>query len=428
LSQHLRRKIQLRKIKAIVSKTITAIALIFSGMDLAAAAGADSSPPPVAPERVCAGGQVVPRTLVNRLLDLYEPTFEPEEALRDLADAQLRLEAEQRHPSLLRILADTKDMLNGRWKKQFQPRSDGTVSAEQYFENPAIDPIFCASNATSTAAPASAEFRLRGTPDDLTYRKGDDGFTGASKASLSFSDNGVNKTRTDQLQGTAGYAVPIGTDTNYTAIPYAGTNRNVSNKAGKSAKIGVETVDIGTVAVLKDIPFSGATVSLTPDYLLNLQDHSRLATGHAIFAPHFVGLLNNPANLGIVFTACTSQDQANCASWPYFTLLADIRSDVGAYTDRGIASARAANQDFSRLGTKFGFDLFLKNWIDLAVTHTYLHGFSGSGKTLNDFQSSLSFYFGTQNVLGLTVAYKNGLLEQTAQREQSWTVGLTAKY
>ena len=103
----------MRKIKAIVSKITTAIALIFSGMDLAAAAGADSSPPPVAPERVCAAGQVVPRTLVNRLLDLYEPTFEPEEALRDLTDAHLRLEAEQRHPSLLRILADTKDMLNG---------------------------------------------------------------------------------------------------------------------------------------------------------------------------------------------------------------------------------------------------------------------------------------------------------------------------
>lgn len=414
---------------AAILRLSAAVLMVFM-VERAVAAGGDASPPPVDPAKVCAAGQVIPRKLVNHLLDRYNDTSEPEQVLKQLSDPRLRAAAVQQHTNWGRILLDTTDMLNGRWSKQFQPKSVGAIDGGQYFENPSADPILCVSNPTSTAAPETAQLRIRGTPDDLIFKKGEDGFTGASKATLSFSDNGGNKTRTDQLQATVGYALPLGSTGRYTAIPYVATNRNVSNTSGKPVKFNTETVDVGIGGVAKDLPFSGATFSLTPDYLMNLQDDSRLASLHPILTPHFIGMLNNPANLGILFTACTAMDQTDCGSWPYFTLLADVRSDLGTYTDRGsgTASARAANQDFTRLGSRFGFELFLKNWYDLAVTHTYLHGFTGTRRSLNDFQSSFSFYFGSQNVVGLTVAYKNGLLEQTAQREQSWTVGLSAKY
>ena len=113
---------------------------------------------------------------------------------------------------------------------------------------------------------------------------------------------------------------------------------------------------------------------------------------------------------------------------PYITITIEPHAEGGDHLNRGPVPDFEVNQDYSRAGGAVGFDLAVKNWYDLTVTDTNLYGFIGRRRDLNDFQASLSLYFGSQNMLGLTLSYKNGLAEQTAQREQSWTVGLTVKY
>jgi hypothetical protein len=415
---------------------------------LSAFAGNAATPTPlVAPDDACGpDGIVVPFKLVAYLIALYEKNIPVEkqldekEALDELAqfadpklDPRKRAQYEKAHPSLLGIEQEVQNMLS-RVYDQYRPTNDGQPTYLDYFgiAAPGAKPVTISCRTSDLTPPGRSAsvsptgLRVRGTPGDLIYAAKSDGFAGTSKGTVSFSDNGTNKTRTDQLQTAIGYAFALdpaaGAASRYILVPYVATNRNVSNTSGKPVKFNSETVDFGMATTLLDVPEGGWILSVTPDYLLNLQDDSRLATLHPIVAPHIPNFLNDPWNLSGVFTRCSLCDGS------YFMLLADIRSDLGTYTNRGTASARSANKDFARLGSKFGFELFLKNWYDLSVTHTYLHGFAGSRHDLNDFQSSFSFYFGTQNVVGLTVAYKNGLIEQTAQREQSWTAGISAKY
>jgi hypothetical protein len=396
--------------------------------------------PLVAPADACINGKVDQLNLVTYLLtDFNDQKLDPRDALTDLADSKLRMQHERDDPNLLGIEQETQNMLNKLYD-QYYPTNGGSPTYQDYFQKPESGAnqvtISCKTTSASGNLPPSQSpdgLRIRGTPDDLIYLKSDQGFTGASKATINFSDNGTSKTRTDQLQAAIGYAISLdsgaGAATRYIVVPYIATNRNVSNVTGKPTKYNVETVDFGVAGSALDIPSGGWILSLTPDYLLNLQDDSNLASLHPIATPHIVYALNDPWNLGDALHICTAQNYKPCGtSWPYVMILGDVRSDLGIYTDRGNATDYAANQNFARLGSKFGLDVSLKNWYELAITHTYLYGFTGSRKNLNDFESSLSYYFGNQNVLALTVSYKNGLLEQSAIREQSWTAGITAKY
>jgi hypothetical protein len=61
------------------------------------------------------------------------------------------------------------------------------------------------------------------------------------------------------------------------------------------------------------------------------------------------------------------------------------------------------------------------------VTETYLKGFSGYYKSMDLFQTSLTYNI-INSYVGLTANYKKGRDEDTAIASQVWTVGLSGRF
>jgi hypothetical protein len=108
----------------------------------------------------------------------------------------------------------------------------------------------------------------------------------------------------------------------------------------------------------------------------------------------------------------------------------DARMNVGVYTDRGTGDS-SKRQDYVRLGTQFGFAVssdIPRLPLDLVVTNTYLHGFSGAFSEINYFKAALTFSFDPKRYFGVSVNYTDGRREDTTQRERLWSVSFTARY
>ena len=65
--------------------------------------------------------------------------------------------------------------------------------------------------------------------------------------------------------------------------------------------------------------------------------------------------------------------------------------------------------------------------MSLVVTETYVHGFSGFYRTVDQQQATFTYNV-ANSFLGLTAAYKHGRDEDTAVNTQAWQVGLSAHY
>jgi hypothetical protein len=363
------------------------------------------------------------------------------------------------HPELLRMAADLKQMLNGGLPKAFRPSAPVTIQGyfKYYLANEAEGPdkasypIACvtkemaANPPSETSTPGSelrrrpqrpedkalAGLRVRGTPGDLSITRTEGGYTGASKASFTLSGNEVTKVTTAQVQGAVGWAIPLDKSDDNILVPYVAGDYNESKTFPKSAKRSVAYADVGVQEnVLLPLGHDGFwTLSLAPDYLHNYVNGSSIVSLHPILAPTIKGFTNAPVEVGLLVPGLLpARDYKSPADATLLTLLFDVRGDFGVYPDRGLPSARAADEDFARVGAKFGIDIAKKNWFDVTIAEVQLYGPEGSARHAADFESALTLYFGKQNIVGLTASYKSGLIEQTLQKEQIWSLGLTAKY
>jgi len=116
---------------------------------------------------------------------------------------------------------------------------------------------------------------------------------------------------------------------------------------------------------------------------------------------------------------------------PWGEILFNLRSDSGDYPARGnVPVAFIANQNFERAGGQIGFALTtdgMPAWpsMSLIVTETFMHGFSGFYRTVE--QQQATFIYNVPNsFLGLTATYKHGRDQDTAVNAQAWLVGLSA--
>lgn len=79
----------------------------------------------------------------------------------------------------------------------------------------------------------------------------------------------------------------------------------------------------------------------------------------------------------------------------------------------------------------FGFAVStpaLGPYFTFSATETLLEGFAGQVPYISLFQTALSYYFDSTGNVGLTVSYTNGRNEDTAEYEQTYTIGLSAKF
>jgi hypothetical protein len=268
--------------------------------------------------------------------------------------------------------------------------------------------------------------RIRGTPDDLFYDRGQPEFSGASKASLSATNDGAAHSRADKITAVVGYPIilPRTKAPYYELIPYVGFNRDVSKAADKGQTINSDTADAGILAagyfaahVGDDV--LGNWVTVRPDYLFDHSDHSAIESLNLLYAPVVNGGVNSFIRV--------VRDRDDFLSWEP---LAELHWDNGWYVKRGTASP-PTHHDFSRLGLKYGVVLTSDNAnlpLTLTVTHTELAQLTGSDKTLSYFATDLSWSFDPKQYFSVDLAYTNGRREDTFAREQSVALTLSAKY
>ena len=419
-----------------------------------AAAKADNTPKlpdALASAPVCTdNGRFSMAELVQATLSANAPkssTLTPKQAI-DILTENISIDDPRvvKDPELAQIASYAKMVLSKQWSAYFTP-PDPAPSSEDYFTALRDDPdkihnawkITCVGqvdNSPATAADAAnqtkdtqAGFRLRGSSSDLVPGKGSDALAGASKASFSLGDNQVTKARTGQIVGALGYFQPLNDANTLGVMPYIAGNYNVTKTGAAAAKYSSDTVDGGVY--VSGIVHPGhnfvVTLSLAPDYLHNFADGSSIVSLSPVITPRIIGSLNDHHHVtfldwlpAAVFGPSTPAT--------YLIPFLDLRGDFGHFADRGVGPDVPTNKDFADFGTHFGVDIAKTNWYDLNVTDLEQYGFSGPRRHIYDFESSFTYYGGKQSVLGLTAAYKNGYLERTLQREDAWTIGLTAKY
>ncbi len=428
----------IRRGARLVAFAIIAVALEPS---LVRAASSDNKPPAptVDAAHVCLRTTKTLNTgpLLRAEAKAYHSSLTSDQIARLLA-APINLDSAeiQSHPEVLKIYADMVSLLNGAWGPSFKVNDHVTV--QQYFsyylshEAAESYPVECLLEPAVSSAATQTGFRLRGTVDDLSISKADGGFAGASKATLSLSDNQVTKITASQIQGALGYAIATDANGKNLVIPYVAGSYNANKTVGKAAKVTANTLDFGVTDVAKvRLGILGeGDLSLAPDYLHNFQDGSSIVSLHPMFAPILPnGAINSPYALSLLLPGVIPASDAEAQSGAtYLTLLFDVRSDLGVYTNRGVPMAAPGNLDFVRIGSRFGVDIAKKNWFEFTATDVQLYAPAGARRYLSDFESSFTFYFGTQNTVGVTASYKTGLTDPTLTKEQIWSLGLTAKY
>ena len=270
-------------------------------------------------------------------------------------------------------------------------------------------------------------FRIRGVAQDLFYPRTAPQFKGLSKTSLSFTSDQIADKETQKFVGVLGYSLRPDYLLN-SIIPYVGINRSVSKTKGKAESVSADTRDygvLGTFYVRKTFGTPehplvlGNYLTLSPDYLFDFTDHSAIVSANLTYIPYLNARLND-------YIAVRSSDgPAKLFSWEP---IAELHWDNGWYVQAGVAN-QALHRDYSRLGGRFGVSVISENPdipLTLTVTDIQLGGLSGPVGHISYLSSALSWSL--SKFVSLDLSYVDGRREDTAKRERTTAVSLSAKY
>jgi hypothetical protein len=274
---------------------------------------------------------------------------------------------------------------------------------------------------------ALGKFRVRGRSDDLYIDRSFPQFKSTTPASINWTgSDGENYVA--KVVGSLGYEVDVGADGQL--IPYFAFSQSVTAATGKANVLDpTNNVAAGFLATSffgdPNSQYLQHVVTIKPQYLFNTSDQSQIASMRLIYAP-WTSFPNSPINFN------TFHMLPFLAQPTWFSLLFDLRNDSGSYTNRGNTPAViAVNKDFDRMGTRVGLTLTTDPAFPsftVTVAETYLYGLVGYYKSLDLFESSITYNFESNNYLGITASYKKGRDEDTAVSAKTWTLGLTARY
>lgn len=342
--------------------------------------------------------------------------------------------------NLRAIRGHMSQVLAGSLKSSYAPTAD--IDPEIYFAGSnATNQIACVvANGKPVEAPdaffqppqaSASKFRVRGSATDLYVdRSSQQNFAAASKATINFVDDDVAKKRTDKMTATIGYSFTTSPFadmpwTHLELIPYVGTNRTIVKVgSGSSSKpSATETANFGFLSSLYYaeesgiLPFSHI-LNVRPDFLLDLQDDSRLFTLNFQYVPVINKFLNSYRPL------------PGAADFASFKVIFDIRNDNGIYTDRGETGVRDQHKNFLRIGGQLGLAVVSDN-IDVPMsfttTYTGLYGAVGE-KDIGYFANSLTYYLDPNKYFGIGINFTNGTREDTAKRENQWEVAFSGRF
>ena len=272
--------------------------------------------------------------------------------------------------------------------------------------------------------------RIRGSVDDLFIDRKQQGFKGASKATINFNSDGVAKTRTDTMTMVVGYG--FGDPSSIAVIPYVGTNRKIVTvqPGSKSKPSSAETVNGGLqTSMYFDLSAGdrliGNRFNIRPDFLEDLQDNSEILSLQLQYLPEVSADTRDPVPFWLNFFAPLIAGDSDPV---WVSPMLDFRVDTGTYANRGNMSVAAQHRDFVRVGGRAGLTIILPSWFPVTLTTSYtgLYGARG-GVNIGYFANSVSYPV-IKDYVSITASYTNGNTEDTAKREQLWLVGLSLKY
>jgi len=274
---------------------------------------------------------------------------------------------------------------------------------------------------------ATSPVRVRGKANDLYIdRDQQKDFQGTSPAIASYAVDDLAGKNTATVKGVVGYAIQTdllkGNGQRFDLIPYVETNTVIVNpQAGSKTKpSATETVNTGILASLFVVTSSqlGHVLNFRTDYLLDLQDDSRLLTGRFQYIPIARGLLNDFIRI--------VPERDDFAS---FKPVLDFRAEAGGYTDKGTNPIALEESRLVRLGGQAGITIVSDNpFVPLSfnTSYTWLEGIIG--RDIDYFSSTLTWHFDPKKYFGITASYSKGTREDTAKKEVQWTIGLTGRF
>jgi hypothetical protein len=314
----------------------------------------------------------------------------------------------------------------------------------QYFNSPqSVGQILCTAKDEAPAPPApealeiNSPIRIRGVSDDLWIDQKSPLFAKSSSAGINYSQDdskfGAHTNKTT-ITGAIGYAIPLGDNPAFTQeiTPFVAGNTSVTNTQNKPTVAAPTNFVAGGVLYDAQIQESWGfhQIMLKPQFTEGTSMQSQLTSLQVIYAPWTDAAVSAPfLPLNTVVNFIPGSD-----IFPNINgqVLFDLRADVGHYIDRGAPPYVSQNQDFERIGTKFGFALIgtpsTLPTFALNITETALYGASGAYRKLSYFDSLLSIYFDPKRYFSATFEYFNGRDENTYVLTRGVKAGLAAHF
>lgn len=306
------------------------------------------------------------------------------------------------------------DKIVGVTARCVMPPSDGVADGKD-------DKKEEAKNAHPDKTPVAHRFMIRKKVTDLQYAQEDKQFKGLDRASLSVADDYLKRNITYNLSGVAGFGIShisLGKSADADIVAYTTyTKQTIAGNAPKNSK-DVDNIGLGVLASALFPAFGDYhAVQVYPQYLRSNVSEGELFSGNIVYSPQ---------------------------TWPGvgapFPLFGDL---VGLFTPQakfiwGRVTAHGrdpdfiADKDFSRVGGRLEFLMLMDDGLLKGLSwrnaYEYQYGMRGYYRSVDRFESTLSFKFPDQQNWSIDLAYVSGRNLDTLELQQQLTLGLGLKY
>lgn len=276
-------------------------------------------------------------------------------------------------------------------------------------------------NAHPDKTPVAQRLMIRKKITDLQFAQEDKQFKGLDRASLSVVDDYIKRNITYNLSGVAGFGishVSLGRSADADIIGFATyTKQTVAGNAPRNSK-DVDNIGLGLMFSALFPAFGDYhALQIYPQYLRSNVSEGELFSGNIVYSPQ--------TWLGVG------------APFPIFGDLVGLFTPQakfiwGRVTARGRDPEFVAEKEFSRVGGRLELLMLMDDgplkgysWRN---AYEYQYGQRGYYRTVDRFESTISYKFPDQQNWSIDLAYISGRNLDTLELQQQLTLGLGLKY
>ena len=311
------------------------------------------------------------------------------------------------------------------------------------------------SEAPQNSAPeliSPSNIKLRGYADQILpphkyYGQSpeqDDAYDSAQGAAISASKKGGGSTSlADNYIGAIGYTLPFTEGDNHLGVtPYVAFDKeSTASKGTKKFTSNFEDEGLVLSDFIKNVSVfkkdTDLEVSVRFDDLSDYMNNNRLQSANVKIAP-YAEWLNKYHDNSCINSGCVSKANSSYIMDCFLRntkamAIFDIRVDDGWYVRKTTEMDKTTgmpNEDYLRVGGRLGGAVQYAGRFTINLTGYYneLAPISGANKLIGESVGIASWPINADKTISLSAAYRNGRREDTGQRDQSWSLGIQAKY